>query len=613
VNGSSRGPTMAYLLKMQARDIADRYRIAKVARSAMRKVFPDHWSFFLGELALYSFVILIITGTWLALFFRPSLALVQYHGSYKLLDGLSMSEAYDSTLRISFDVRAGLLVRQLHHWAALIFIASISFHMVRIFMTGAFRRPREMNWIIGVTLLGLAVLEGFLGYSLPDDDLSGTGVRIAASVIESIPLIGTYLLFFFFGGQYPGSVWVHRFYILHVFVVPALLAALIGAHLLIIWHQGHTQWPGKRQRENNEVGDPMYPYFMAKTGALFFFVFGVISVLSAYFQINPVWFYGPYDPVKVQAGSQPDWYIGYLEGTLRMMPGVVTNIGGHTFVWNVFIPAVLFPALFFMIAMAYPFIEEWITGDIRHHQILDRPRNMPTRTAFGVAVIAIGGDILAAGADDLISWKLNIPLFAVVWFFRAGFFVFPVVLFFVTRRICLALQRSEARRLAGGATFGIARDPSGAYTPVTEPISEEERAMKEVHRPAHLIAPVPRHVLPMPTPERVTAYLRARLNHAYTRTRLETKYGVGRIEEAVAERELGAKGPITHPDAPELNGGKGPGRPAGLGWPGEPAEPVGHGGPTGVMGPAGRGRRGGSAEPGGQGGQERGGQEEEER
>jgi ubiquinol-cytochrome c reductase cytochrome b subunit len=365
------------VLKVAGGGFANRYRVVGWLSKSLKKVFPDHWTFFLGELALYSFVILVITGIFLALFFQPSMSEVIYHGSYTKLDGVKMSEAYESALNISFDVRGGLLMRQIHHWAANIFIAAICIHMIRVFLTGAFRRPREVNWMVGVIMFALAAAEGFFGYSMPDDMLSGTGVRIAEGIMLSVPVVGTYISFFVFGGQYPGHVFIGRFFIVHVFVIPIVLILLIGVHLATIWHQGHSQWPGKKQRETNEVGDPLYPVFMAKTGALFFFVFGITALLATVAQINPIWLYGPYDPVRVSAGSQPDWYVGFMEGSLRITPNWVSDVGGHTFAWNVFLPAVLLPLGFFLLAGFYPVFEEWVTGDLRHHQILDRPRNAP--------------------------------------------------------------------------------------------------------------------------------------------------------------------------------------------------------------------------------------------
>ncbi|MFL6172722.1 MAG: cytochrome b N-terminal domain-containing protein, partial [Marmoricola sp.] len=127
----------------------ERLGIATATKKQIRKVFPDHWSFMLGEIALWSFVILLLTGVFLTLWFKPSMGEVVYNGSYDQLRGIPMSEAYESTLHISFDVRAGLLMRQMHHWAAMLFIAAMLVHMMRVFLTGAFRKPRELNWIIG--------------------------------------------------------------------------------------------------------------------------------------------------------------------------------------------------------------------------------------------------------------------------------------------------------------------------------------------------------------------------------------------------------------------------------------------------------------------------------
>jgi ubiquinol-cytochrome c reductase cytochrome b subunit len=527
------------LLRKAGGGIDDRFHAAGYARRNLRKAFPDHWSFFLGELALYSFIILIGTGIYLTLWFHPSMGDVVYHGVYKKLDGVRMSEGYQSALDISFDIRGGLLLRQIHHWAALIFIASIAIHALRLFFTGAFRKPREVNWVIGVTMFLLSALEGFCGYSLPDDLLSGTGVRIAEGITLSIPIVGTYFAFFIFGGQFPGTDFLPRFYIAHVLLLPGLILALVTAHLMIIWHQGHTQWPGRHQGEHREVGDPTYPIFMLKTTTLLIFVFGLLAFLAAIAQINPIWLFGPYDPINVSSASQPDWYIGFLEGSLRLMPGVITNTGGYIWAWNVFIPAALLPALFFVLMGAYPFFEQWVTGDRRSHQVLDRPRNVPTRTALGAAIVASAIDLELAGGDDVIALHLDMSVEGVVWGLRVGFFVLPVIAFVFTRRICIALQRADRRRLRLGLPFGIVgqppppdgatatSEPELSYTTVNRPLSEDEQARLVARRPDELIAPIPRHLVPVPTPRRAIAQLRARLNHFYLVPQLEAPYKDG--------------------------------------------------------------------------------------
>jgi ubiquinol-cytochrome c reductase cytochrome b subunit len=526
--------------------VDDRFHAAGYAKKALKKAFPDQWSFFLGELALYSFIILLVTGTFLALFFHPSEQEIIYHGSYVKLDGLSMSEAYESALNISFDVRGGLLVRQIHHWAALIFIGAIAVHALRIFFTGAFRKPREINWVIGTTMFALAAAEGFAGYTLPDDMLSGTGARIAEGIMQSIPIVGTYVVFFVFGGQYPGQDFIPRLYILHVFLLPGLILALVTAHLMILWHQGHTQWPGKKQKEHVEVGAPFFPVFIMKTTSLFMFVFAGLAVLATVAQINPIWLFGPYNPLNVSNGSQPDWYIGFLEGALRLMPGVETNVAGHTFAWNVFIPTVVLPALFFIFMYAYPFFERWVIGDARPHNVLDRPRNTPTRTGIGVAVITSAIVLQVAGGDDVISDHLGIADEDLVWVLRAAFFLLPAAAFFLTRRVCLALQRADRRRLRAGAPTGIAplspddasQDgavpaPDGgtpserSYAPVSRPLSEDEQARLNAYRPDMLVRPIPRHLIPLPTPRRALAQVHSRLNHAYLLSWLEAPYKDG--------------------------------------------------------------------------------------
>ena len=458
----------------------DRLHGARGVRVLLRKVFPDHWTFLLGEIALYSFIILLLTGTFLTLFFEPSMSKVIYHGSYTNLDGVSMSRAYASTLNISFDVRGGLLMRQIHHWAADLFMAAIMAHMIRIFFTGAYRKPREVNWLIGIILFTLGLLEGLFGYSLPDDLLSGAGLRILEGVLQSIPIVGTYLAFFLFGGPFPGNDIVPRMYMLHILLIPGLILALVTAHLFIMVFQKHTQMPGKGRTNTNVVGQPMYPYFMAKTGAFFFFTFGILALAGAFAQINPVWLYGPYNPVAMAAGSQPDFYMGMLEGALRVFPAWQWVVFGHTFAFNVFIPALLPLGALFTGAAFWPFIEQWVTGDRLEHHVNDRPRNAPTRTAIGIAVITFYGVLWAEGANDILAEHFDISLYLTTEIARIAWIVGPVIAYIVTKRICLGLQLKDVHLLEHGVETGIIRQlPSGEFIEETRPVDEESRAVLE--------------------------------------------------------------------------------------------------------------------------------------
>jgi len=450
----------------------DRLGLATSAKKQIRKVFPDHWSFMLGEIALWSFVVLLLTGVFLTLWFKPSMAEVTYMGSYEQLRGMEMSEAYASTLDISFDIRGGLLMRQMHHWSANLFIAAMFVHMMRVFFTGAFRKPRELNWVIGALLLMLGILEGFAGYSLPDDLLSGTGLRIADGLMKAVPVLGTYVSFFVFGGEFPGDDIVPRLFTVHVLLIPGLLLALIGAHMLLLVYHKHTQWAGPGRTEKNVVGFPMMPVYAAKAGGFFFIVFGATALMGGLMQINPIWKYGPYNPAEVTAGSQPDWYMGVAEGLLRIMPGWESELFGYTISWNVFLPGVVAPGVIFGLVLMYPFIEAWITGDKREHHLLQRPRNAPNRTAFLVAMMTLYGLLWAAGGNDIIAVLFNLNLNYITYFMRIAVFVGPVVAFILARRWAISLQRADQEKLLHGYETGvIMRSPEGEYTERHLPIN----------------------------------------------------------------------------------------------------------------------------------------------
>ncbi len=497
----------------------DRLRGAKTLRNVLKKIYPDHWSFLLGEIALYTFIILLLTGTFLTLFFKPSMTDVVYHGSYTKLNGVHMSDAFASTLNISFDVRGGLLMRQIHHWAAILFLAAIMAHMLRIFFTGAFRKPREINWLIGVTLLTLGIVEGFAGYSLPDDLLSGTGLRILEGVMLSIPIVGTYITFFIFGGQFPGHDLIPRLYIVHVLLIPGIILALIGAHLFLMYHQKHTQFPGKGRTDRNVVGAPAYPYFAAKTGAWFFYIFAVCAGLSTFAQINPVWLFGPYNPAAISSDSQPDFYMGWLEGALRMMPAWQIDFLGHSLALGVFIAGLLVLGVLMTGLALYPFIEQWVTGDRREHHVLDRPRDAPTRTAVGMAGVTFYGVLWLIGGNDLIARYFDIQLYWTTWFGRVTVIIGPVIAYILTKRICLGLQRKDRDLLVHGVETGIiVMKPQGEFTEITRPVPEEVHAVLTARRelPRLPAAQPDENGVPSPAAHSVLGKLRVRLNHVFT-------------------------------------------------------------------------------------------------
>ncbi|GAA0530683.1 ubiquinol-cytochrome c reductase cytochrome b subunit [Saccharopolyspora subtropica] len=460
-----------------------RFRMASGMRRQLNKVFPSNWSFLLGELALYSFVVLLVSGTYLAYFFDPSMAEVTYDGVFTNLRGVEMSRAFESTLDISFEVRGGLFARQIHHWAALIFMTAIVAHMFRIFFTGAFRRPREVNWTIGILLFILGMFEGFVGYSLPDDLLSGTGLRIASGILLSIPVIGTWLHWLLFGAEFPGDEIIPRFYLFHVFVLPGLILGLVAVHLAIVWYQKHTQYPGVGRTESNVDGVRIMPSFAVKSTGLFFVVTGVLAIMSGIFQINPIWNFGPYLAAMVSSASQPDWYMMWTDGMGRLWPPWEVYLGSYT-IPAPFFPLVLGLTLVFTIALAYPLLERKLSGDEAHHNLLQRPRDVPVRTALGAMAIAFFMVVLLSGVNDIIAFVFGLSLNMTTWAGRLGVLLVPPIAYYVTYRICLGLQRADREVLEHGVETGIIRRlPHGEFI--------------ETHQP---LGPVDEHGHPVPLP-----------------------------------------------------------------------------------------------------------------
>ena len=417
----------------------------------------DRWAAVFGRIAVYSFLVALVTGILLLPFFRPSMTPVVYHGSYRKLDGLTMSRAYQSTLNISFDVRGGLLIRQVHHWSSDLFVAAVCLRLVRVFFRGRFR-PRK-NWLIWVGLLPAGMLAGWSGAILPDDMLSGGSLSLLSGVTLSLPVVGTHLVLLIFGGSFPGHAIIPRAYWVHVVVLPAVLGAL----LLLSYRP--------RLARVRRV-DPLLPF----TGA-------VLVALGAAAQINPVWLFGPYQPGSISAGSVPDWYMGFLDGALRIMPAWELSLGGHPLSLDVLIPAVIVPGLFFTVVAAYPLLDGWIAGGRPPRGLLPpKPADPANRIAVGLAGITLYGLLWAAAANDEIAYHLHVSLYTVTWVFRVLVLTGPVLAFALTRMIChvaAARRRHEAEH--GIETGRIVMTPEGGFTEITEPVAAHRRP--ELSRP----------------------------------------------------------------------------------------------------------------------------------
>jgi ubiquinol-cytochrome c reductase cytochrome b subunit len=536
----------------------ERVGASKGVKFLARKIFPDHWSFMLGEVALYSFIILLLSGTFLTFFFVPSVGETTYTGAYAPLNGATVSEAFASTVRMSFDVRGGLLMRQIHHWAALVFVAAIIVHMFRVFFTGAFRKPRELNWVIGSLMAIMAIIEGFLGYSLPDDLLSGNGLRIAYSIILGIPIVGSYIAFFLFGGQFPGEAFIPRIYTIHVLLLPAIFLALIGAHLVLLVVQKHTQYPGPGRTNKNVVGFPLFPIYVAKAGGFFFIVSGVISLMSAVFQINPIWAFGSYDPSPVSADAQPDWYMGFMDGAVRLTPGFTEFTAlGHTWSFNILIPALIMPGILSGVLLAYPWIEAFATGDRREHHLLDRPRNVPTRTGLGVMAITFYLLLLISGGNDVLAIKLHLSINDITRTLRLLVFVLPPLTYLLAKRIALGLQRKDREKVLHGRETGtIYRTETGEFFEVHAPLDPYSRwklVQHEDYGPAALPPAVDENGVRRPGNRRDR--MRQRISRFYFEDRI-APVSPAELEAAHHEPDHGAAVESVHEEKPSVTAGE---------------------------------------------------------
>ena len=451
------------MIRRVVRYLDERSGTAPVLRKALRYVFPDHWSFLLGEIALYSFIVLVLTGIYLTLFFEPSLRETVYSGAYEPLRGRQMSEAYRSALDISFEVKAGLLMRQTHHWAANVFLVAIVLHLVRVFFTGAYRKPRDLIYYLGVTMLLLAVLEGFLGYSLLDDLLSGMGLAIAYAVAMSLPVIGASFAMLVWGGEFPTHEFQSRAYITHVLFLPVLIGALLTLHLLLLALRHHTQFRSERATEARVVGHQAVPGYAPRSLALAFATAAVLFLLGGLVQINPVWQWGPYEPGLSTSGAHPDWYLGWLIGALRLVPGLDVTVFGYTLVPNPFWGGALFPMLVFAFLYFWPSLERRFSGDYAFHNILDRPRDAPLRTAIGVAFFTWVGLVFLVGSADRIFFELGVPYTWQIWIYRAAVFVLPALAFLLTKRICDELRVNDLHPFRGGTGSVVRRVAQGGF------------------------------------------------------------------------------------------------------------------------------------------------------
>ena len=458
---------------------------------------PNRWSLMFGVASLACLSVLVVTGIFLLVFYDPSTATITYRGEYGPLQGVPVSRAFSSTMHISFEVRGGLLMRQAHHWAALVLPATLMLQMLSSFFTGGFRKPRRLGWLLLCLTFLLALAAGWSGYALPDDMLSGTGLRIVEGIVIGIPVVGTRLSSILIGGEFPGELITHLYWV-HILVVPFGLLLVLLARLLAAHRTRPPHSPGPGRTEDNTVGLRLFPTAAVKAGGYFLLTTGVLVLMAGLLTISPIWLLGPSSPSNASAGSQPDWYTGFLDGALRLVPpGWEVVWFGTTWPLAVLIPQAVI-GLFLTLVAAYPFVEGRLTGDTAEHHLLDRPRDTPTRTGAGVAGLVFFGTLLTAGSTDLIAVQFHLSIEGLVHLLQVLLVLGPMTAFALTRRICLGLQAKDSEILAHGiATGTIVRLPNGGYQEIHRPPTAREMARLTTRGDAPASASTPaRHPLP---------------------------------------------------------------------------------------------------------------------
>jgi len=379
------------------------------AQGFLGKAFPAEDSFLLGEVALFCFLFLVLSGAFLGFFYEPSTSDVQYDGPVAEFQGEEMPEAFVSVLHITYAVPFGMFIRRLHHWAAHLFVASIGLHMLRVFFTGAYRNPREPNWVVGTGLAVLAMGAAYTGYALPFDEFAATATGIGYNLTVSVPVVGDFFGEIIFGGQFPTSATIPRLYFLHVLVIPVAIGIGLAVHMAILIRQKHTEAPrdgdvqvGEETVDRDDdsviVGLPAVPNQTAVSAVVFFLTAATLSALAGFLPVHNVAEYGPNDPASTPELIMPDWFLMWVYGFLKLLPQWLTFSVGPVHVNTEFLGGIVLPGLVFAAIIAWPFVDR---TEATHFTAdpLDRPR----QTAVGVAAVAFIMIASIAGMNNILA------------------------------------------------------------------------------------------------------------------------------------------------------------------------------------------------------------------
>ncbi|MFT4921896.1 MAG: cytochrome b-561 [Haloarculaceae archaeon] len=447
------------------------------ARSFLGKAFPAEDSFLLGEVALFCFLILVLTGVFLGFFFEPSTSAVEYEGSVAEYQGEELPEAFASVLNITYGVPFGMLIRRMHHWAAHLMIASMALHMLRVFFSGAYRNPRELNWLVGTGLAGATMFAAYTGYSLPFDEFASTAVGIGYNVALSIPIIGETVGSLVFGGNFPSSATIPRLYFLHVLVLPLVIAGLLGLHMLILVRQKHTEAQrdadvGDVQEDDDSIviGLPAFPNQLAVSAVVFFLTLAALSLLAGFLPVHNIAEYGPNNPASTPSLVMPDWFLMWGYGFLKLVPGWLSFdfLGIH--ISAEFIGGLLLPGIVFAVVALWPFIDYEDEGV---HFTAD-PLERPWQTGVGIAGIVFIMMASIAGMDVILADIVGMSTAALRPLLTGGLVIAPFAAGGLTY---LVLSGSEDTGATGQASTdgGLpGHEAEGQKTVATDDETEDE-------------------------------------------------------------------------------------------------------------------------------------------
>ena len=400
----------------------ERLDIARLSNKFLRKAFPVHHSFFLGEITLFAFITLLITGIFLTFNFEASSRLVDANGQM-------VPAAYASILYID-SLPVGAVIRSAHHWSAHIMIAAAFLHLIRILLSGAYKKPREVNWFVGLGLIGLAIVTAFTGYALPNDAFAEAATKVGYNIALAVPWIGEWIAQVVFGGSFPTERSIPRLTMIHALWLPLLLLGLIGVHLLVMIKQKHTQPAYAEEVAPGKIlGVPLMPHQALMMGAIFLIYMGLVFVLAGLMPAHPVEAFGPPSPTA-DVDPTPDWYFFWIYGILKMIP----NSWEFTLWGGVFGPqfwgGVLIPGLLGGVAALLPFLDTRKTK----MRYVELPSHHPWRTGSVIGLLVFF--IVATMAGYMEGLNLSISL---LWTLLIGG---PILATVVTYAIMTALYRA---------------------------------------------------------------------------------------------------------------------------------------------------------------------------